>query len=85
MIEVPRNIKVSPDVKDIIVKAETDFRLRTTCGGPVIVPIAYSPKKESDIKIPIGNNVLYVSKVQAKYLREISMRMIEGYLMSLSK
>lgn len=85
MIEVPRNIPVNQDVKEIISEAETDFRLRTTCGGPVIVPIAYSQKKESDIKIPIGNNVLYVSKVQAKYLHEINIRMLQGYLRSLSK
>ncbi len=85
MIEVPRNIPVNQDVKDIISKAETDFRLRTTCGGPVIVPITYSPKKESDIKISIGNNTLYVSKVQAKYLREINMRMLEGYILSISR
>ena len=85
MIDVPRNIKVSPDVEEFIRKEEKDFRLCTTCGGPAIVPTAYVPRKDSDIMIKIGANTLYVSKVQAKYLREINMRMLEGYRRTLTK
>ncbi|WP_406659928.1 hypothetical protein V7O66_08750 [Methanolobus sp. ZRKC3] len=85
MIDIPRNFKVEPDVEEFIEKAGKDFRLCTTCGGPAIVPTAFKAEKESDIRIPIGENILFVSKVQAKYLREINMRMLAGHLRTRSK
>ncbi|SFM42109.1 hypothetical protein [Methanolobus profundi] len=80
MIDVPRELPVETDVQDFILKAKKDFRLCTTCGGPAIVPTTMSEPKDSDIKVSIGNNTLHVSKVQARYIRQIEMRMLLGYI-----
>lgn len=80
MIDVPRDVKVEPEVQDYILKAKKDFRLCTTCGGPAILPVDMSIPKDSDIKVRIGDNTLHVSKVQARYIRQVDMRMLLGYL-----
>ncbi|WP_292467123.1 hypothetical protein [Methanolobus sp.] len=80
MIDTPREIKVENEVEDFILKSNKDYRLCTTCGGPAIVSIDMSMPKESDIKVKIGDNTLHVSKVQARYIRQIDMRMLLGYL-----
>ena len=67
------------DVEELIKKDGRDLRLCTTCGGPMIVPVELKRPKESDIKVKIGNNTLYISKVQARYLRRIDKPMLEYY------
>ncbi|KXS44679.1 hypothetical protein HWN40_11230 [Methanolobus zinderi] len=85
MIDTPREIEVEKAVENFIKDAGRDFRVCTTCGGPVIYPIEYSTPKDTDLIIEIGGNTLYVSKVQARYLRKIEMRMLERYLMYLER
>ncbi len=80
MIDVPREIKIETEVEDFIRNSNKDYRLCTTCGGPAIVPAEMSIPKDSDIKLKIGDNTLHVSKVQARYIRQIEMRMLLGYL-----
>lgn len=80
MIDTAREIKVEPDVEEFILKAKKDYRLCTTCGGPAIMPVDMSVPKDSDIKVKIGDNTLHVSKVQARYIRQVNMRMLLGYL-----
>ncbi|MDW7731011.1 MAG: hypothetical protein SCH66_01125 [Methanolobus sp.] len=79
MIDDPGQIAVEKDVENFIKKAARDFRVCTTCGGPVIYPVEYSTPKDTDLMIEIGDNTLYVSRVQARYLRQIEMRMLERY------
>jgi hypothetical protein len=67
---------VDPEVKAFILERKGDFRLCTTCGGPVIVPVEMKPPKDSDIVIQIGPNKLYISRVQAHYLRRIEKHML---------
>ncbi|MDK2833606.1 MAG: hypothetical protein PWR29_1445 [Methanolobus sp.] len=83
MTDNPAHITIEKEVEDFIKKSGRDFRLCTTCGGPAIYPVEYTSPKESDIVMRMGNSTLYVSGVQARYLRQIEMRMIERYLRSL--
>lgn len=80
MIDIPCEIKIENEIKDFILKSKKDYRLCTTCGGPAIVPVEMSVPKDSDIKMKIGNNTLHVSRVQARYIRQVEMRMLLGYL-----
>lgn len=80
MIDIPREIKIDTEVEDFIRKSGKDFRLCTTCGGPAIVPADMSKPKESDLKIKIAGNTLFISKVQARYLRQVEMGMLLGYI-----
>ena len=80
MIDTPRELKIETEVEDFIRNSKKDYRLCTTCGGPAIVSADMSIPKDSDIKLKMGDNTLHVSKVQAKYIRQIEMRMLRGYL-----
>ncbi|MDG6242856.1 MAG: hypothetical protein QCH31_00480 [Methanolobus sp.] len=80
MADTPQKIKVEAQVEDFIRKSGKDYRLCTTCGGPAIVPVAMSIPKNSDIKVKIGNNTLHISRVQARYIRQVEISMLFGYL-----
>lgn len=71
-----RNIVVSDEVRNMIEESGQDYRVSTACRGSVIVPVSIKPPKDNDIKIPIGNNTLYVSRVQARYLKNVTMDMM---------
>jgi hypothetical protein len=45
----------------------------------VIVPVEMKGPKDSDIVMQIGPNKLYISKVQAHYLRRIEKHMLAYY------
>ena len=49
--------------------------------GPVLLPLGEISPKPSDMKILVGN-ILYVSKLQAKYIKKIDWPMVERYLSS---
>ncbi|TGC10952.1 hypothetical protein [Methanolobus halotolerans] len=85
MVDTPREIEIEKDVENFIKKAARDFRLCTTCGGPVIYPIEYSTPKDTDLTVEIGDSTLYISRVQARYLRQIEMRMLERYCRHLER
>ena len=69
-------ITVDDDVKQMILDAKEDYRICTACTGPALVPIKVKPPKKSDIMIPIGDYVLYISSVQAMYINNVSMDML---------
>ena len=69
-------ITVDDDVRQMILEAKEDFRVCTACRGPALVPIKVKPPKKSDIMIPIGDYVLYISSVQAMYINNVSMDML---------
>jgi len=71
------DIIVDDDVKEFIISEGIDYRLCTTCSGPALVPILIKPPKESDIKIPMNDNImLYVSVVQAAYISHITIDLV---------
>ena len=71
---------IDEKVRAYIRKSGKDFRLCTSPEGPVLLPIGTAEPKSSDLKILIGSNILYVSKLQAKYIKKIEWPMIERFL-----
>lgn len=71
---------IDEKVRAYIRKSGQDFRLSTSPDGPVLLPLEESPSKSSDMKILVGSNVLYVSKLQAKYIKKIDWPMVERYM-----
>jgi hypothetical protein len=69
-------IKVDQAVMDYIMKTGRDYRVSTTCSGPVIMPLEVKPAKENDIQVKIGKNILYISRVQARYIDNVTMEMM---------
>ena len=73
---------IDETVRAYIRKSGQDFRLSTSPEGPVLLPLGESSPKPSDMKILVGSNILYVSKLQAKYIKKIDWSMVERYLSS---
>jgi len=72
---------IDEKVRAYIRKNGQDFRLSTSPEGPVLLPLDdITSPKPSDLKILIGSNVLYVSKLQAKYIKKIDWPMVERFL-----
>lgn len=69
-------IQVDEDVITFINERQTDFRISTSCGGPVLLPLSYKPSKPSDVAVRAGNYTIYISMYQARYIDHISMHMI---------
>ncbi|MCL1984572.1 MAG: hypothetical protein FWG58_04150 [Methanomassiliicoccaceae archaeon] len=67
---------VDDAVKEFILAEGTDYRLSTTCSGPALVPTLIKPAKESDLKIPVGDYTLYISRVQLNYVSRITIDMV---------
>jgi hypothetical protein len=81
-----KDIKIEQEVVDYISQRDTDFRLSTSCYGPVILPLDMKPPKETDIRFQINGHTLFVSRVQARYIDRITSNMIGdiSYLRSCS-
>lgn len=81
-----KDIEVEKEVVDYITNHGRDFRLSTSCYGPVIVPLEMKQPKDTDLRIEINGNTLYVSRVQARYINRITKNMIYevAYLRSCS-
>lgn len=73
---------IDEKVTAYIRKSGMDFRLSTSPNGPVLLPLGEISPKPSDMKILVGSNILYVSKLQAKYIKKIDWPMVERYLSS---
>lgn len=70
-------IKIDEDVEEYIRKQKKDFRVCTSCSGASLVPAEWSHPKETDLKMKIGNQTLYISAVQARWLKRIDMKMLD--------
>ncbi len=69
-------ITVEPDVEKMIKEAGCDYRVCTACLGPALVPTSVKGPKESDIRIEIGDNTLYISQYVARYISRVTMDML---------
>ncbi len=70
-------IQIDDNVKEYIKKQKKDFRVCTSCSGASLVPVEWSHPKETDIKIKIENQTLYISAVQARWIRRIDLKMLD--------
>lgn len=69
-------IQVDEDVKRMIESEGVDYRICTACTGPALVPVTVKKPKDTDIRIPLGDRTLYVSRVQARYVDRVTMDML---------
>jgi hypothetical protein len=72
-------IAISPDVMDYIEKRNCDFRICTSCGGPILLPVRIKPPKKSDILLQAAHHTIYISIHQVRFLDEIRTDMIPFY------
>ncbi len=75
-----KNFIIDDEVKDFINKEDRDFRICTSCSGPVLVPLDMARAKSSDIEIKVGDNTLFVSIVMAQYIRRIHKSILDQYM-----
>jgi len=69
-------IRIQPDVIQYIQKRDCDFRICTSCGGPILLPVQMKPPKSTDLQIAAGDYTIFVSIHQARYLHSIHMGMV---------
>ena len=72
----PFSIKISPEMEEYIRARSTDMRVATTCEGPLIFSIKVSPPKATDQVIVVGDRKVYISALQAQYMKAIDERML---------
>jgi hypothetical protein len=70
------DVTIYPEVIDYINKRDCDFRVCTSCGGPILLPIRIKPPKKSDLLMKAGNHTVYISIHQARFLHSLQMDMI---------
>ncbi|MCX6681609.1 MAG: hypothetical protein NTY71_01300 [Methanoregula sp.] len=71
-----QDITLAPEVLDYIAKRDCDFRICTSCGGPILLPTRVKPPKKSDFLFHAGNHTIYISIHQARYLHTIRMDLV---------
>lgn len=69
-------VAVAPEVIEYIDRRGCDFRICTSCGGPILLPTRIKPPKKSDLLLKAGCHTIYVSIHQARFLHCIRMDMI---------
>ncbi|HZK30811.1 MAG TPA: hypothetical protein VFC43_06220 [Methanoregula sp.] len=69
-------VTIVPEVVDFINKRDCDFRICTSCGGPILLPVRVKPPKKTDLLLRAGNHMIYVSIHQARFLHSIRMDMV---------
>ena len=69
-------IEVDDAVKEMVLREKHDFRVCTACLGPALVSTEVKSPKESDVKLPVGDYTIYVSRIQAPYIERITMDML---------
>jgi len=74
------DILVADDVIAYMDKRGGDFRISTSCSGPVLMPVRIRPAKSSDIPIRAGDHVIFISRYQIQWISEITMRMVPRLL-----
>jgi hypothetical protein len=72
-------ITINDDVKAYIHERGCDFRVCTSCGGPILLPVSIKSPKSTDIRINVGEYVLYISRYQVKWIQTINMQMVPRY------
>ena len=72
----PSSIRIRPEMEEYIRARSADLRVATTCEGPLIFSVKISPPKPTDQVIVVGGRKVYVSALQAQYIRTIDERML---------
>jgi hypothetical protein len=70
------SLKITPEMEEYIRARSTDLRVATTCEGPLIFSVRISPPKATDHILKVGERQVYISAVQAPYLKAIDASML---------
>ncbi len=70
------SIKIVPEMEDYIRARSTDMRIATTCEGPLIFSVKTSTPKPTDHISAVGERKVYISAVQAPYIKTIDASML---------
>ncbi|VVB70609.1 Uncharacterised protein [uncultured archaeon] len=76
MPDKPLSLKITSEMEEYIRARSTDLRVATTCEGPLIFSIKISPPKATDHVILVGEKKVYISAVQALYIKAIDAKML---------
>jgi hypothetical protein len=74
------SINVTDEVIAYMDERGGDFRISTSCSGPILMPIRVRPAKSSDIPIRAGNHMIFISRYQIQWISEITMSMVPRLL-----
>jgi hypothetical protein len=72
----PLSLKITTEMEEYIRARSTDLRVATTCEGPLMFSIRISPSKPTDHVIVVGERKVYVSAVQAPFIKAIDVGML---------
>jgi hypothetical protein len=72
----PLSIFIDDEVITYIAERKTNFRISTSCGGPVLLPVSYKPPKSTDLALRAGEYLIYISIYQARYIDVIHMGLV---------
>jgi hypothetical protein len=72
----PLSFKITPEMQEYILARSTDLRVATTCEGPMMFSIRTSPPKTTDQVILVGERKIYISAIQAPYIKAIDEKML---------
>lgn len=70
------SIFIDDEVISYINERNTDFRISTSCGGPILLPVSYKPPKSTDITVKAGERTIFISMYQARYIDHIHMGLV---------
>jgi hypothetical protein len=70
------SVTITDDVITYMDKRGGDFRISTSCCGPVLMSVKIKPAKRSDIPIKAGEHLIYVSQYQSPWITDINMHFV---------
>lgn len=74
------DIRVTDEVVAYITKRQCDFRISTSCGGPILLPVSIKPPKPTDLQVPAGDFTIFISLHQARYLSTVHIGMVPFFM-----
>ncbi|UCE75141.1 MAG: hypothetical protein JSV56_05405 [Methanomassiliicoccales archaeon] len=77
-----KTIEIDEEIIEFLKQQDEDFRISTSCYGPILIPVSMKPPKKSDIKVNFGKRTLHISMVQAAYLSKVDKSMLMGSSLS---
>lgn len=75
-----QHLMISDEVQRYLSTQPCDYRVCTSCGGPILLPVSVKRPKATDIRIPVGARTLYISRYQAPFFDLIDRDMIPWYM-----
>ncbi len=76
---IPYQVVFTEDVRAYVLARKQDFRVCTSCGGPILLPVSVKSPKPSDLRVKVGDHTVYVSLYQARYHDVIHAGMIPRF------